>query len=55
VMSARPGRISAVYDIDLPRPRKVDIQTEPDFIARVLEIKARIDRGRTSASGLEVA
>jgi NitT/TauT family transport system ATP-binding protein len=55
VMSARPGRISAVYDIDLPRPRKVEIQTEPDFIARVLEIKARIDRGRTSASGLEVA
>ena len=55
VMSARPGRISAVYDIDLPRPRKVEIQTEPNFIARVLEIKARIDRGRTSAPGLEVA
>jgi NitT/TauT family transport system ATP-binding protein len=55
VMSARPGRISAVYDIDIPRPRSVDIQTKPDFIARVLEIKARIDHGRTRASGLEVA
>lgn len=55
VMSARPGRISAVYDIDIPRPRSVDIQTKPDFIARVLEIKARIERGRTNASGLAVA
>jgi NitT/TauT family transport system ATP-binding protein len=55
VMSARPGRISAVYDIDIPRPRSVEIQTQPDFIARVLEIKARIDRGRTRAPGLEVA
>ena len=44
VMSARPGRIAAVYDIDIPRPRPVEIQTEPDFIARVLEIKASIDR-----------
>ena len=55
VMSARPGRISTVYDVDIPRPRSVEIQTKPDFIARVLEIKARIDHGRVSAPGLEVA
>jgi NitT/TauT family transport system ATP-binding protein len=55
VMSARPGRISTVYDVDIPRPRSVEIQTKPDFIARVLEIKARIDRGRVRAPGLEVA
>jgi NitT/TauT family transport system ATP-binding protein len=55
VMSARPGRISAILDIDIPRPRSVEIQTKPDFIARVLEIKARIDRGRTKAPGLEFA
>ncbi len=46
VMSARPGRISHIYDIDIPRPRPVEIQTTPDFIARVLEIKASIDHGR---------
>ena len=36
VMSARPGRIAAIYDIDIPRPRPVEIQTQPDFIERVL-------------------
>jgi NitT/TauT family transport system ATP-binding protein len=55
VMSARPGRIAAIYDIDIPRPRAVEIQTQPDFIARILEIKASIDRGRREAAGLAVA
>ena len=46
VMSARPGRISEIYDIDIPRPRSIDIQTEPDFIKRILDIKSRIEHGR---------
>jgi len=54
VMSARPGRVAAIYDIDIPRPRPVEIQTKPDFIARILEIKARIDRGRGAAAGLAI-
>ena len=29
VMSARPGRISNIVDVDLPRPRPVKIQTTP--------------------------
>ena len=45
-MSARPGRIAEIYDIDIPRPRSIEIQTEPDFIKRVLEIKSRIEHGR---------
>jgi NitT/TauT family transport system ATP-binding protein len=52
VMSARPGRIAATYDVDIPRPRPVEIQMKPDFIERVLAIKASIDHGRTSAPGL---
>jgi NitT/TauT family transport system ATP-binding protein len=55
VMSARPGRIAAIYDIDIPRPRSVDIQNKPDFIARVLKIKSQIDHGRGVASGLAIA
>jgi NitT/TauT family transport system ATP-binding protein len=50
VMSARPGRIAEIYDIDIPRPRSIEIQTEPDFIKRVLEIKSRIEHGRGGAS-----
>ena len=54
VMSARPGRIAEIYDIDIPRPRSIEIQTEPDFIKRVLEIKSRIQHGR-GAGGPRVA
>lgn len=54
VMSARPGRIAAIYDIDIPRPRPVEIQTRPDFIERVLTIKSRIEHGRGAASGLAI-
>jgi NitT/TauT family transport system ATP-binding protein len=46
VMSARPGRVASIVDVDIPRPRPVSIQHEPDFIARVLEIKTRIDNQR---------
>jgi NitT/TauT family transport system ATP-binding protein len=46
VMSARPGRIASVIEIDIPRPRPVSIQHEPDFIARVLDVKTRIDHQR---------
>ena len=52
VMSARPGRIAAIYEIEIPRPRPVDIQMEPDFIQRVLAIKASIDHGRGQTPGL---
>ena len=53
-MSARPGRIAAIYDIDIPRPRPVEIQMQPDFIERVLAIKASIDHGRGPAPGLAI-
>jgi NitT/TauT family transport system ATP-binding protein len=55
VMSARPGRIAATYEIDIPRPRSVEIQTKPDFIERVLRIKASIDKGRSEAVSLAIA
>jgi NitT/TauT family transport system ATP-binding protein len=48
VMSARPGRVASVIDIDIPRPRPVSIQHTPQFIERVLDIKTRIDSQRGS-------
>jgi NitT/TauT family transport system ATP-binding protein len=32
IMTARPGRIKQVLDVDLPRPRHLDLITSPTFI-----------------------
>jgi NitT/TauT family transport system ATP-binding protein len=53
-MSARPGRVASIYNIDIPRPRPVHIQTRPDFIERILTIKAKIDHGRGAAIGVAI-
>lgn len=31
VMTERPGAIAAIYDIDLPRPRPLDVMSTPEF------------------------
>jgi NitT/TauT family transport system ATP-binding protein len=31
VMTARPGRIAEIIDIDLPRPRTLDMINTPEF------------------------
>jgi NitT/TauT family transport system ATP-binding protein/sulfonate transport system ATP-binding protein len=38
VMTARPGRIKAVVDVPLPRPRHYTLKTSPEFAA----LKARL-------------
>jgi len=38
VMSARPGQVKAVYDIELSRPRKIDVQLTDEY----LKIKRKI-------------
>ena len=42
-MSARPGRLRAVHEIDIPRPRRLEITTEPAFFETVNSIKAEIE------------
>jgi NitT/TauT family transport system ATP-binding protein len=49
VMSARPGRITAVHRMDLPRPRTLDMTFEPHFIAIVHEIRSEIAQARQDA------
>ncbi|WP_196776367.1 MULTISPECIES: hypothetical protein [Rhizobium] len=32
-MSSRPGSIAEIYDVDLPRPRGLDVMASPEFAA----------------------
>jgi len=45
VMTPRPGRVARVYDIDLPRPRTIEMTFEPSFIQLVQEIKVAVESG----------
>ena len=39
VMSPRPGRIAAVLDIDLPRPRRLGMRESPEFGRYAAEVR----------------
>jgi len=44
VMKPRPGRVAEVVEIDLPRPRTLDMMTTPKFGAIVEHIRGRLDK-----------
>lgn len=52
VMTERPGRHARTFEIDLPRPRTIEMTFEPSFIELIQAIKATVE-GR-SARSLEV-
>lgn len=43
VMSARPGRFVEAIEIDLPRPRTLDMMSEPEFGRYVRRIRSLLD------------
>jgi NitT/TauT family transport system ATP-binding protein len=45
VMTPRPGRVARVYEIELPRPRTIEMTFEPSFISLVQEIKVAVESG----------
>lgn len=49
VLAARPGRVSAIEEIKLPRPRTLDLLSSP----MLLEYIGRLNRMLFSASGVE--
>lgn len=54
VMTGRPGRIARIFDIDLPRPRTIEMQFEPSFIVTIQEIKAVVEAGGRHVHAVEV-
>ena len=42
VMSARPGRIAGVVDVDLPQPRDASTREDPRFFELVTEVRERL-------------
>jgi NitT/TauT family transport system ATP-binding protein len=38
LMTARPGKIKSTYEVNLPRPRKLELRTTPEYnqLAQVL-------------------
>ena len=54
VMSPRPGRIEAVLEIDLPRPRAFDVRETPEFGRYTREIR-RIFEAQGVLRGLVAA
>jgi NitT/TauT family transport system ATP-binding protein len=45
VMTARPGRIEGVVDIDLPQPRSDETREDPRFFAHATQIRELLKRG----------
>jgi len=45
VMTPRPGRLARIFDIELPRPRTVEMTFEPGFIELIQEIKRVVESG----------
>jgi len=45
VMSARPGRITDLIDIDLPRPRDVETREQQRYFELVTEVREALRRG----------
>jgi NitT/TauT family transport system ATP-binding protein len=52
VMTPRPGRLARIYEIELPRPRTIEMTFEPAFIELIQKIKETVETG--GRHGMEV-
>jgi NitT/TauT family transport system ATP-binding protein len=51
VMSARPGRITNIVDIDLPRERNVDTRELPRYFELVTQVRESLRAGEAGSDG----
>ena len=45
VMTARPGRLAQIFEIDLPRPRTIEMTFEPEFVTLIQDVKRTVETG----------
>ena len=45
VMTPRPGRLARIFDIELPRPRTIEMTFQTEFIELIQEIKRVVESG----------
>ncbi|HRE29625.1 MAG TPA: ABC transporter ATP-binding protein, partial [Anaerolineales bacterium] len=55
VMSARPGRISAIVDVDLPQPRNFETREDPRFFEKITEVREALRRDEARGAALRAA
>jgi NitT/TauT family transport system ATP-binding protein len=55
VLSSRPGRVKAIVDIDIPRPRNLAIKHEPRTIELERQVEALIDSAVTAEHAFAAA
>lgn len=48
VLSSRPGRVKAIVDVDIPRPRTLDVKHDPHTVELERRVEALIDSGITA-------
>jgi NitT/TauT family transport system ATP-binding protein len=48
VMSARPGRIAGLVEIDLPQPRTAETREEPRFFELVTAVREALHAGESA-------
>jgi NitT/TauT family transport system ATP-binding protein len=53
VMTPRPGRLARIFDIELPRPRTVDMTFDPSFIELIQEIKHTVESATAQPVGAQ--
>jgi NitT/TauT family transport system ATP-binding protein len=53
VMSARPGRVIGIVEIDVPQPRTMDTREEPRFFELVTEVRERLRKGGVAEAQVE--
>jgi NitT/TauT family transport system ATP-binding protein len=52
VMSARPGRVSGIIDVDLPQPRNTETREDPRFFELITTVRETLAAGHVQRTAV---